>query len=95
MILAAALDAREIGDDLAQRREAPAQHADQQQQQHDADAAEPDRERAPVHVDLLAQAADFFGDVERQVQRVLCARAPVDALREHEELAFGRLHAVR
>ena len=84
MILTAALDAGEIADDLAQRRETPAQHDDQQQHQHYAGRAEPDRERAPVHVDLIAQARDVFGDVERQMQHALGARVPVDALREHD-----------
>ena len=98
MILAAALDAREVGGHLAKRRHAPAQHDDEEKQQHDTGRTEPDRERAPVDVDLLAEAADVLGDVERQMQRLLrraAGRVPVDALRHHEEIALGRMHRSR
>ena len=87
-----ALDAAEVGGNLAQRRHAPAQHRQQEQDQEYAKATQPGQQGAPEDLDLGLQGGGVFGDVDRQFQLRAIGDTPGDALGEHEQVALCRVH---
>ena len=89
--LVATLDAGKIRRNFAQWRHAPAQHAQQQQDEQHAKSAQPCEQGASECGHLVLQRAGVLGDIDRQLELRAIIDSPGNALGEHEQFAIGRL----